>query len=79
MLAGRQTRISTQFHQVKTGSDMAAIMGMCKALITWDDARHNGNVPVLDWNFIHQHTHGFEGFAGAARAADWAALERRSV
>jgi molybdopterin-dependent oxidoreductase alpha subunit len=78
MLAGEHTRISTQFHQVKTGGDMAAIMGMCKALITWDDARHNDNMPVLDWDFIHQHGHGFEEFAAAARAADWAALERRS-
>ena len=76
--AASRPRISTQFHQVKTGGDMAAIMGMCKALIAWDDARHNGNMPVLDWDFIHQHTHGFEEFAAAARAADWAALERRS-
>jgi molybdopterin-dependent oxidoreductase alpha subunit len=78
MLAGAQTHISTQFHQVKSGGDMAAIMGMCKALIAWDDARHNGNTPVLDWDFIHEHGHGFEEFADAARAADWAALERRS-
>ena len=78
MLTGEHTHISTQFHQVKTGGDMAAIMGMCKALIGWDDARHHGNMPVLDWDFIHQHGHGFEEFADAARAADWAALERRS-
>ena len=43
MLTGKPTHISTQFHQVKTGGDMAAIMGMCKALIGWDDARHHGN------------------------------------
>ena len=34
--------------------------------------------PVLDWEFIREHTHGFETFADAVRAADWAALERRS-
>ncbi len=43
MLTGNPTQISTQFHQVKSGGDMAAIMGMCKALIAWDDAKHNGN------------------------------------
>jgi len=78
MLAGERTHISTQFHQVKTGGDMAAVMGMCKALIAWDDAKHNGGMTVLDWDFIHEHTHGFAELADAARAADWAALERRS-
>jgi anaerobic selenocysteine-containing dehydrogenase len=28
------TQICTQFHQVKTGGDMAAMMGVCKALFT---------------------------------------------
>lgn len=77
MLTGAQTHISTLVHQVKSGGDMAAIMGMCKVLIAWDDHR-DGAAPVLDWDFIHQHTHGFEKFADAVRAADWAALERRS-
>ena len=76
MLSGEQTTISTQFHQVKSGGDMAAIMGICKALIAWDDA--GADSPVLDWDFIRQHTHGFESFADSVRAADWAALERRS-
>jgi molybdopterin-dependent oxidoreductase alpha subunit len=74
MISGDQTEISTQFHQVKTGGDMAAIMGMCKALLAWDEA----GTPLLDRGFIAQHTHGFEKFADAVRAADWTALERRS-
>jgi anaerobic selenocysteine-containing dehydrogenase len=78
MLAREQTQISTQFHQVKSGGDMAAIMGMCKALIAWDDTGHDGNMPVLDWDFIRQHGQGFDEFADAARAADWTSLERRS-
>ena len=61
MLSGEQTTIGTQFHQVKSGGDMAAIMGICKALIAWDDA--GADSPVLDWEFIRQHTHGFELFA----------------
>ena len=38
MLTGAETQISCQYHQVKTGGDIAAIMGMCKALIEMDDA-----------------------------------------
>src|SRR6185312_8720050 len=75
MLTGERTHISTQFHQVKSGGDMAAIMGMCKALLFADDA---GESHVLDWDFINHHTHGFEQFAAAVRAADWPSLERRS-
>ena len=79
MLTGERTHISTQFHQVKTGGDMAAVMGMCKALIEWDHAgRSDGGHRVLDREFIQQHTHGFEKFAEAVQKADWAALERRS-
>ena len=44
-----------------------------------DGTNHrDGAASVLDWDFINQHTHGFEKFADAVRAADWAALERRS-
>ena len=37
MLTGSSTKISTQYHQVKAGGDIAAIMGICKALIEMDD------------------------------------------
>ena len=33
---------------------------------------------VLDWDFIHEHTIGFDGVRDEARAAVWAAMERRS-
>src|SRR6202034_3745800 len=36
MAFGGQTRISTQYHQVKVGGDIAALTGMCKALIVAD-------------------------------------------
>ena len=26
---------------------------------------------MLDWDFIAQHTHGFDEFAAKVRAADW--------
>ncbi len=75
MLTADATHISTQFHQVKTGGDTAAMMGVCKALFALDAANQSG---VLDREFIQQHTQGFEEFATAVRSADWAALERRS-
>ncbi|MGO4524347.1 FdhF/YdeP family oxidoreductase [Microvirga sp. 2MCAF35] len=78
MLTGSETRISSQYHQLKIGGDIAALMGMAKALIEADDrAREVGGKPVLDHAFIAEHTHGFEEFARAARQASWPELERR--
>lgn len=79
MLTGGETQISTQYHQVKAGGDIAAMLGIAKFVIEWDDAALAvGDPRVLDHEFIAQHTHGFEAFADAARAADWADIERES-
>jgi molybdopterin-dependent oxidoreductase alpha subunit len=79
MLTGATTPISSQYHQVKAGGDIAALCGLCKALIEADDRRKgDGGGRVLDETFIGQHTHGFAAFAEAMRGFDWAALERRS-
>jgi molybdopterin-dependent oxidoreductase alpha subunit len=79
MLSGSQTRISSQYHQVKAGGDLAAIMGICKALIAADDAAlKTGGPRVLDADFIADHTTGFEAFAEMARTSDWADIERGS-
>jgi molybdopterin-dependent oxidoreductase alpha subunit len=79
MLTGSSTTISTQYHQLKAGGDIAAIMGICKALIEMDDQTHeSGQVPVLDHAFITEHVHGFETFARDARRYSWQDLERRS-
>ena len=76
MLTGAETKISCQYHQVKTGGDIAAIMGMCKELIEMDDAAvRNGAARVLDHEFIAQHTAGFEAFADKARETDWQDIE----
>jgi molybdopterin-dependent oxidoreductase alpha subunit len=79
MLTGASTRISSQYHQVRAGGDLAAITGMCKALLDADDAaRRNDAAPVLDHEFIAAHTQGFEAFAQAVQAYAWDDLERRS-
>ncbi|WP_036166992.1 FdhF/YdeP family oxidoreductase [Massilia sp. 9096] len=79
MLSGAETCISTQYHQLKAGGDLAALMGICKIVIEGDDdARMRGAARVLDVDFLAEHAHGFEEFAASARAADWDEIERES-
>jgi molybdopterin-dependent oxidoreductase alpha subunit len=79
MLTGSSTAISTQYHQLKAGGDIAAIMGMCKSLIEKDDkGRRSDGLSVLDHNFINEHVHGFDDFAANARNCSWEDLERQS-
>ena len=39
MLTGRETPIASSYYQVKSGGDIAALFGICKALIEADDIR----------------------------------------
>ena len=79
MGTGAETRISEQYHQVKAGGDMAALMGLCKWLIEADDrARESGGAPVLDHGFIREHTRSFEEFAKAARETGWERITEES-
>ena len=79
MLSGYATQLSYMYLQVRPGGDIAALMGLCKHVLAIDAARCAAGQPgVLDRDFIAAHTHGFEAFADAARAADWAQIERTS-
>lgn len=79
MLTGHETTISTQYHQVKVGGDIAAITGLCKCVIEADDAaRAAGTTRVVDAAFIEEHAFGFEEFASYVRASDWSSIERES-
>lgn len=79
MLTPTQTQISTQYHQLKTGGDTAAILGICKAVIEADDqAKAQGSPRVVDVAFIDEHTTGFDEFAAHARATDWSEIEHVS-
>jgi len=78
MLSGKATRISSQYHQVKAGGDLAAIAGICKAVLAAHDAAKAKGDSVLDEDFIRDNTSGFETFADWLRVQDWDALERRS-
>lgn len=79
MLTGGETRISTQYHQVRAGGDIAVMTGIAKLLLEWDDAaKAKGDPLILDHDFIARHCHGFGAFADAVRAADWSAIEAES-
>jgi molybdopterin-dependent oxidoreductase alpha subunit len=76
MATGSSTSISTQYHQLRAGSDTAAMTGICKHLIERDDAATAAGGPlVLDHAFIRDYTSGFEEFAAFCRAADWSEIE----
>ncbi|MER3546102.1 MAG: formate dehydrogenase [Rhodanobacteraceae bacterium] len=79
MLTGHETPLATQYHQVKAGGDIAAIAGLCKALLALDDeAQSNGVTRVLDQQFIEHNCHGFEKFGGWLRRQSWEAIEAAS-
>jgi molybdopterin-dependent oxidoreductase alpha subunit len=76
MVTGSSTSISTQYYQLRAGSDTAAMTGMCKYLIERDDAAiASGSRRILDHDFIAKYTSGFEVFAAFCRTADWAEIE----
>ncbi|MBC7800389.1 MAG: FdhF/YdeP family oxidoreductase [Gemmatimonadaceae bacterium] len=79
MLGGIDTPISSQYHQVRIGGDIAALVGVCKHVLALDDAAQAAGLPrVLDAAFIDEHTHGLDTFAAAVREHSWDELERRS-
>jgi molybdopterin-dependent oxidoreductase alpha subunit len=79
LLTGAYTKISSHFYQVRVGGDAAAILGICKALLEAEDrAKAAGQAPVLDHDFIQNHTAGFEEFASVVRQLPWAQIEERS-
>jgi molybdopterin-dependent oxidoreductase alpha subunit len=78
MVTGHDTKISCQYHQVKAGGDIAALVGMCKHVLHKDDAARANGRNVLDRDFIEQHTHGFDAFEAFVRATDWSDIEGAS-
>ena len=78
MLSGHVSRISSRYHQVKAGGDLAALTGICKALVDFDDdAKASSLPPVIDHDFVAQHTHGFDTFVTWLREQQWDEIERR--
>ena len=78
MLTGSDTPISTQYHQVRPGGDIAAILGMCKHVFAADDAAQAQGKRVLDAAFIEQHTKGLAEFQAKVRSTAWDEIEHES-
>ena len=67
-----ETRIASEYCQIRIGGDVAALKGVMKlALEAHDEALRNGQEPVLDLDFIARHTHGFEAFVDDLRQTTW--------
>ncbi|MBH0236373.1 FdhF/YdeP family oxidoreductase [Methylobrevis albus] len=79
MVTGGETRISSEYYQVKAGGDIAAIAGLCKAVFALDAAAMaRGEPRVIDPAFIESETSGFEEFAGFIAGLAWDEIERES-
>ncbi|NCP13593.1 MAG: FdhF/YdeP family oxidoreductase [Sphingomonadales bacterium] len=78
MTVGNPTKLDHQYCQVRSGGDIAALMGVCKHVIAMERARGPNDPAVLDHAFIAQHTTGLDDFMATLDAADWADLERAS-
>jgi molybdopterin-dependent oxidoreductase alpha subunit len=79
MLSGKETIISDQYHQVKAGGDVAAILGLCKCVVEADDeAKAAGKTSVIDHAFVKQHTIGFDAFIESCRTTPWSEIIKES-
>lgn len=73
------TPISSHIYQVRVGGDIAAIKGLMKAMIEAADASAAADRPrVLDAEFIHGHTRGFDALAADLRTTPWDTIVRQS-
>lgn len=79
MLSNKATLIATQYCQVRAAGDIAAMMGIAKALLDLDaQAQANGSARVLDEAFIAEHTTGFDAFRDKVAALSWDTIEQES-
>lgn len=66
-LAGGGTALTDLFLQIRIGGDQALFRALSKRVLETAEQ----DPTAVDEAFIRDHTHGFEEFAAAARAADW--------
>lgn len=79
MIGPASTVISTQYHQVKIGGDLAAVTGIIKAVLALEhQAAECGGPAVLDHGFIATHTEGLEALFALVEGQSWDSLEQRS-
>ncbi|MCC8381925.1 MULTISPECIES: FdhF/YdeP family oxidoreductase [unclassified Xenorhabdus] len=68
------TNIASSYYQVKAGGDAAALKGIMKVLLEWDEKRGN----ILDHEFIATHTMGFDAVKKELRGTSWQDIENES-
>ena len=59
------------FLQIRIGGDQALFRLFNKLILAEHDSASGAGSGAVDEEFIGEHTHGYEEFAAAARAADW--------
>src|SRR6202043_1894763 len=61
MVTFGETRIASEYCQVRVGGDVAALKGVAKLVLEAHDRSIRERAePILDLDFIAQHTHGFD-------------------
>ena len=72
MMVGKAVPIASHYYQLKIGGDAAVLKGMMKALLEMDaQQRAQGGESVLDYEFIREHTTGFEALVADLDATAW--------
>ena len=70
---------STHYFSPRLGGDMALFRGMAKIVLNAeDDAQAKGLSPVLDHEFIAQHTDGFKQYCERVRNTSWDVILEQS-
>ncbi len=66
------TRIASEYCQVRVGGDVAALKGIMKLVLAAHEAAlRDGSAPVLDTEFIEQHTLGFDALVEDLQRTTW--------
>ncbi|PUB32212.1 molybdopterin-dependent oxidoreductase alpha subunit [Promicromonospora sp. AC04] len=74
-VVGQGTKLADRFLQVRLAGDLALFQAVNRLLVEADDdARTAGHPPVLDHDFIREHTSGFN-----AAAASWRAVKQSDI
>ncbi|MFK4265075.1 FdhF/YdeP family oxidoreductase [Streptomyces milbemycinicus] len=69
-LVGGGTALTDLFLQIRLGGDQALFRALNRLILEAAETTPGAGTGAIDEEFIREHTHGFEEFAAAARAAD---------
>src|SRR5580692_6744738 len=72
MVTFGETRIASEYCQVRVGGDVAALKGLMKLVLeAHDRSIREHTEPILDLDFIAEHTHGFDAFVEDISGTAW--------